>query len=269
MSYNVIETSEYDSEPIELYTFVRQSTVFRYTSADEDKTFAGFLYESVPMERTSFNQELESAKQAITISSIKDLAVTQTFRSSPSSNVTTVNIQRYHEGDTEAVVLWLGRIINVKFSERKVAISCDPFFTSLKRSCLRLRYQTNCPHVLYSDSCGVARASFELNATLLGANGIQLISGDFTAFADGYFNGGYVEWDDSGITEQRFILAHVGDSIVINLPFPGIPGNADVKAFPGCDHTLAVCNVTFSNEDNYGGQPFYPEVNPMGGSPVF
>lgn len=269
MTYNLIEISEYDGEPVELYTFNRSSDVFRYTSADEDKTFGGFVFTSIPLKRGKLLQDLESAKQSVTLESTKDLGVVQTYRSSPSSNVTTLKIQRYHEGDTDAVTIWLGRIVNVKFGERDCKIRCDPFFTSLKRPVLRLRYQTNCPHVLYGSACGVLRASFAAPASLLGANGIQLIASAFGAFSDGYLTGGYIEWDNSGINERRFILSHTGNEVIIDLPFEGLPGNASVTAYPGCDHTLTTCNTKFNNEDNYGGQPFYPERNPFDGAPIF
>ena len=269
MTYNLIEISEYDGEPVELYTFNRSSDVFRYTSADADHTFGGFVFSAVPLQRGKLRQDLESAKQSVTLESSKDLGVVQTYRTSPSSNVTTLRIQRYHEGDTEAVTIWLGRIVNVKFGERDCKIRCDPFFTSLKRSVLRMRYQTNCPHVLYSTVCGVLRAAFQVNAPLLGAGGVQLISSVFSAFSDGYFSGGYVEWENGGINERRFILSHSGTEIIIDLPFEGIPGNANVRVFPGCDHTLLTCSNKFGNEDNYGGQPFYPDKNPMDGTPIF
>lgn len=269
MVYHLYEISAHDSEPVELYTFTRGANVFRYTSADEDHERGGFTYTATPLSRGSIKQDLEAAKQPLELEGVKDLEVVQTYRSSPSANVTTVKIQRLHEGDDGIVTLWLGRIVNVKFGERTCKIRCEPFFTSLKRSVLRMRYQTNCPHALYSTACTMLPSTWVVEATLSGANGTQLISGEFAGYDDGYFTGGYVVWDNAGVLERRAILDHVGTDLTIDLPFEGMPGNADVDAYPGCDHTLATCRDKFSNLDNYGGQPFYPGKNPMNGTPIF
>jgi len=42
-----------------------------------------------------------------------------------------------------------------------------------------------------------------------------------------------------------------------------------VRAYPGCDHSLITCANKFGNSLNFGGFPFMPEKNPMDGTPVF
>ncbi len=270
MTVNDREISEYDSFPVELYTFTRQTNIWRYTSADEDKVVGGFVYLAYPMQRDNFQQSQEMARGPINIKMSKQVPFLQEFRASPPSSVTTLTIIRYHEDLAEYVTAWLGRVTNVKFAERDAEVRCEPVFTSLKRPCLRRRYQTTCPHVLYGAQCTVSRAAFAVNTTLAGVAGDVLTSGTFALSPDGWFAGGYVDWDNgAGDIERRFIISHTGSNITIGLPFNGMPSGAEVVAYPGCDHLLQTCADKFDNEENYGGQPFYPGKNPMNGTPIF
>ncbi len=269
MSYTQRENSEYEAQPNELYTFTRQGNVWRYTSADEDKTANFFLFQSYPIRRSSFQQSQETERGPLTLVMSKQVPFLQQFRSSPPTSVTTLLVQRYHEGVSEYVTVWIGRVTNVVFSEREAEVRCESIYSSIKRPVLRRRYQTGCPHVLYGPQCGVLRANFAVTAELISVRGTTLTSPEFGFFPDNYFNGGYVEWAVGPDTLRRFIISHTNLDITLNLPFATIPGNASVVAYPGCDHTLPTCDTKFNNHENYGGQPFYPKKNPFGGSPIF
>lgn len=269
MTFSQRESSEYDGQPIEIYKFQRDTRIWRYTSADEDKLVAGQTFSAIPINRGNIEQTLEMARSNLTIKISKDAPFCFQFRGSPPTSLITFTLQRYHEGLADYITTWIGRVVNVRFTEREAELRCEPVYTSLKRPVLRMRYQTTCPHVLYGDACRVNRVSFAVNATL-GTNGGNVIySTDFSAFADGYFTGGYIDWDNGFDVQRRFILSHTFDHIEINLPFAGIMGGDLMVAYPGCDHLLTTCNSKFSNVDNYGGQPFYPGKNPFLGSPIF
>lgn len=269
MTYTAQENSVYGGQPNELYQFVRGGQSWRYTSADEDKVVSGITYSSATLTRTKFEQNQEMSRNPITITMDKNAAFVQQYRGAPPSDVIQLTVFRYHEGDAEVVTVWMGRVANVKFRERVAEVRCEPVFTSMKRPVLRRRYQTTCPHVLYGAQCGVSSASFEVTTDLLSVSGNTLTASAFGTKPDGYFSGGYVDWEVNGNLERRFIVNHVGQNLTINLPFGGMPSNATVRAFPGCDHVLATCNDKFNNVDNYGGQPFYPTKNPMNGTPIF
>lgn len=269
MSYDAQESSDFSGQPVELYTFTREGAVWRFTSADENKIISLLLFEAVPIERPNYQQNRELAKGPITIKMAATVPFLTQFKSAPPSDVVQVTIQRYHEGDGELLTQWVGRVLNVKFQERTADVRCEPVYTSMRRPVLRRRYQTTCPHVLYGDQCGVASTSFSIIETLTSVVGGVLTGAAFDAFVDGYFKGGYVEWNTGVNTERRFIIDHVGSNLVINIPFLNMPNGSTVTAFAGCDHTLGTCNTKFSNDDNYGGQPFYPGKNPMNGTTIF
>lgn len=269
MTFQAQESSTYSAHPIELYQFSRGSVTWRYTSADEDKVISLITYTKQAIDRTAFEQTQEMSRSPITLTVDKNLPFVLQYRGSPPSDIVLLKIQRYHELDGELVTPWMGRVTNVKFKERTAEIRCEPIYTSMKRPVLRRRYQTTCPHVLYGAMCGAPSASFVTNVTVQSVNGLTISSSTFALQADGYYSGGYVDWEVGGNLERRFILSHVGSDITINLPFASGVNGSIIRAYPGCDHLLSTCNSKFSNVLNYGGQPFYPKKNPFGGSPIY
>lgn len=269
MSYDSLEKSEYDSHPIELYTFSRSGAVWRYTSADRDQLVNGYNYTSLAITRSNLEQTQEMARSNLNVEMTKNAPFLLQFRGSPPTSVINFTLQRMHEGESTLVTLWLGRVVNVKFAERDAEVRCEPVYTSLKRPVLRMRYQTTCPHVLYGNGCRVNRSDYAVPGTVLTNGGSSLISASFLTHPSGYFSGGYVDWLNDGNTQRRFITSHTGDTIQINLPFAGMQGGANIVTYPGCDHLLPTCHSKFANEENYGGQPFYGGKNPMTGSTIF
>ena len=61
----------------------------------------------------------------------------------------------------------------------------------------------------------------------------------------------------------RFIVAHGGDTITLQLPFDSRVGNGGtVTAYPGCDGSPATCRDRFGNSARFGGCASIPSRNP-------
>jgi len=269
MTYAQYETSLYSAQPNELYEFKRGPAVWRYTSSDHDVQYGQELYTALPIKRSALEQTQEMSRNPINIELDKNAAFVQQYRGAPPTDVVSLNVYRIHEGDTQRATIWIGRVNNVKFTERTAEVRCEPIFTSMKRPVLRRFYQSTCPHVLYGTQCKVLSANVRVIAHLVAVTGTQLTAPEFDAQPDGYFSGGFVEWEHDGLQDKRFITNHVGSVITLDLPIAGLPANATIQAYPGCDHLMSTCNEKFNNVDNYGGQPFYPQKNPMNGTPIF
>lgn len=271
MTYDVIETSAYDGAPVELYEFTRGAQIWRYTSADFDVTTGGSVFSAVPISRPDVEQSQDPGKKPMTLKATRSLGFVEQYIAAPPTDVISLVITRFHTTDVadEIVVVWIGRVLNVKFVGNEVEVRCEPIFTSLKRPALRRLYQTTCPHVLYGPQCAFSKATLQLDTTVTITGGTTLTSGDFSSEVDGFYTGGVVEWSNNGATDKRLILTHAGSGVIINIPFEGMEDGASVNVFPGCDHTLDTCVAKFANELNYGGFPYIPDKNPFGGSPVF
>lgn len=272
MAYSTFEKSAYNGAPIELYEFSRAATVYwRYTSADTDQTYFGSTYDSISIKRNSFevSQTVEAVSLSITIPITA--AFPQLYIASPPSEPVAFTLRRFHDQDTEVVSIWIGRVTNVEFKEETVEVLCESVYTSLRRPTLRRLYQRSCPHVLYNQvdgSCTLDKNNFKVSALLTAVSGLNLSSAAFSV-GDGYFTGGFVEVVSGGVTNRRFITNHVGDTITVNLQLLGAAAGVTISAYPGCKHNLTDCNTKFNNILNYGGTPWIPIKNPMGGTRVF
>ena len=271
MTYDIIETSDDQGTPVEIYEFTRSAQIWRYTSSDENVTYLGSVFVSAPIERDSVEQSQDPGKKPIAITATRTLPFVEQYIASPPTDVISLVIRRFHTTDVaaQAVVVWMGRVINVKFERNTVSIRGEPIFTSLKRPALRRIYQTTCPHLLYGPICTFPRTTLQLETAVNITGGTTLTSSEFSNQSDGFYTGGFVEWETAGVINRRYILSHSGSGIVVNIPFQDIQNGANVRVFPGCDHTLNTCVNKFNNEENYGGFPYIPTKNPFGGSPIF
>jgi uncharacterized phage protein (TIGR02218 family) len=273
MTYQTYEESPYSGNPIELYEFARGTAEYwRYTSSDTDQSYFGFVYEAVSIERNSFESSQNVEAVALTIKMPVTVEFPQIYIAAPPSDPISFTLRRFHGGDTEVVSIWIGRVVNVEFKEENVEITCESVYTSLKRPTLRRLYQRPCPHVLYSQavgSCNADQNTFKVVGTLSAVSGTIITSSTFGGYADGYFTGGFVEIVSGGHTNRRYITAHTGNNITLNLQLTGAAVGLDVDAYPGCAHNLNDCNTKFNNILNYGGMPWIPDKNPMSGTRVF
>ena len=270
MTYAATETSVQSGRPVELYDFSFGATHYRYTSADGDISHGGNTYTAVPISRSAVEATSEVARLALNIACARSLGVLDLFSTVPPDDIVAVSVRRLHAGDGEAITIWMGRVLNVAWKPASAEVHCESVYTSLKRVGLRRGYQKGCPYVVYRGGCRISAASFVATKTVSAVSGTSLTISGMSGFADGYFSGGYIEWEKTaGYFERRSIRSQVGGSVVIGFPLPGLAASATVNIYPGCDHTLATCNSKFSNSLTYGGIPYFPSKNPFDGTIIY
>lgn len=269
MTFAQSEVSAYGGNPIELYQFTRESKIWRYTTGEAQETAMGGTWDAYPISRGPIEQSGEIVRNNLDINTVAELPVLDSFRRGVPSGITLLTIFAYHYGVADYITRWSGRLMNVEFAEVTAKINAEPILTTMLRPVLRRFYQLGCPHALYSADCGAVRATFQVLGSLTGQSGTQLTSNAFSAYPNGWFAGGYIDWLEGTESQRRFILSHTGANIVVNVPFIDMPNNANIQAYPGCDHTFLTCKNKFSNNINYGGQPYYPVKNPFGSSQIF
>ncbi len=270
MTYAAIESSAQSGRPVELYEFLDGATPYRYTSADGDIVYGGNTYTAVPISRGAVEATSETARLALEITCARSVGVLALFALLPPDDIVAVTVRRLHAGDGEAITLWMGRVLNVTLNNVSAEIHCESVYTSLKRVGLRRLYQKGCPHVVYGPGCGLDRNAFKSTKTVSTVSGTSITLAAMGAFVDGYFAGGYLEWESSGgYFERRAIRSQVGGVVTIGFPLPGLAAAASVNLYPGCDHSLATCTGKFANRLNYGGMPYFPSKNPFDGTIIY
>lgn len=277
MTFQAYETSAQSAAPIELYVFTVGIQTFRFTSAPTDVTLATQLYTAVQIERSEIEDTGDIPKAQVSLDVFRDFPVADLFRVAPPSEVIVIDIYRLHldDPDLEKKLLWTGRVLNCEWNAKSQAtLTCESLATSLRRRGLRRLYQRQCPHVLYGPACGLSNTAWKTTVTLdspfSAVSGTTISDPNIDAQPDGYFAGGYLEWESSpGVIERRGIRSHVGADIELTHPIVGLVAGATIDLFAGCDHSKATCATKFANLVNYGGFPYVPKKNPFGGSNPF
>ncbi|MCU0988044.1 MAG: DUF2163 domain-containing protein [Xanthomonadales bacterium] len=269
MTFAAVETSVQSGRPVEIYEFLNGATYYRYTSADGDVVYGGNTYTAVPISRNAVEATAETARLALKITCARTLGVLDLFSLLPPDDIVAVTVRRLHAGDGNAITLWLGRVLNVTWSLAAAEIHCESVYTSLKRVGLRRMYQKQCPHVVYGPGCALVRATWKATKTVSTITGAAITTSSL-GVADGYYAGGYLEWERAaGHFDRRSIRSQVGNVVTVSFQIPGLSVSDIVYLYPGCDHTLATCESKFANRLNYGGMPYFPDLNPFNGASLY
>jgi len=262
MTFEAQETSQEGGRPVEIYTFTIGATVYRYTSAEDELVFASFTYFPRQIARSSSSQALGEHQRALEITLPTEDEVSRRFIGIVSGVPMFVQVVRFHRGDTEAFVVWDGRVAGASFRQGGAQCALQVITTeaAFSRPVPRFKFQGLCNHVLYDAGCKVVKADFSYTGTvgMVSGNEIEVI-GLFAAKGADWAPAGYVTKNN----DYRLIMGQFGDVLTIPLPFGATPtGTVDVVA--GCDHILnSDCVVKFTNAINFGGFPYVPTRNPF------
>jgi uncharacterized phage protein (TIGR02218 family) len=257
----------------EFYDFARGSQHWLYTTDDRPVIYQGQTYLVAPgMKRNSIvlTQELEKAALQITVP--YSLPLLDMYRPMAPMQKVTVRVFRLQSGAVNANIIWNGVLTDIQDQdEHTVVLNCAGGLSTLTTNGLRRKWQKSCPLALYGSGPGQCNLDMESKRTdgvITTASGTSIKASAFAGQPDGWFTGGFVRWQMGGATEFRFVVNHIGDTLELLTPCAITTGQA-IAAYPGCDHTIAGGCTKLNNIANYGGQPYIPLKNPMGGDPIF
>lgn len=259
------------SRHVELLDIARGAQHWRYALGDQAITIDSAVYSPAPLQRGEINQTADLARNTLDLTAPQGLGFLDQFRGRSPMQTITVVLKRQQISDSSVATLWQGVIGGATFETHDAKIHCLPPMASMQSLGLRRNWQHACPHALYGaglGACNASAAAVQTYATVTSVNGNVVHATAFAAQADGWWSGGYFQWNDGLTHEVRFIVSHAGDAVTLLTPGL-IDVGTTVTAYPGCDHTLAICDTKFSNAANYGGQPWIPEKNPFGSDNIF
>lgn len=262
---------------------------WRYTSAEVDITHGGYTWTSTPIARTKVEATVDQARNNLQLSVARTNAVAELYRINAPEEVVLINVSRYHrDSPSQTAIIWIGRVLNCSFQGARAILTCEPVSTSLKRPGLRRLYQAGCPHVLYEGTdctagCKVNKLEHCIDTLVTAVDGVRVVVSELLHRP---YAGGYMEWlNDDGVAEKRFIktgppfdsssLPGSGSSsdpaltLILSRAFTALMPGSLVKVFPGCDHTMQMCDDVYHNIENFGGFPYIPRKNPFDGTPIF
>ena len=277
MSFADYEGSRDRGEPVNLFLFEYgpdASHRIGMTDAENVITYDGTPYIPEPILRDTIKASGTLDKSMFELRSDRDNAVAELFRIYPPSQVVRLTIYQGHLDDParQFLVVWTGRVLNVKWEGSECRLSCEPIATSLRRPGLRRRYQLSCPHVLYGSKCRANKEAATSEVTInTKAEGVRSVMVNYQLEGDDprTLRGGTLEWiTPDGLSESRTIMSVSGSGATTTLLLTGVvrslPAGYAVNLVRGCSHTMDDCGNLHNNLPNFGGMPWIPTKNPVG-----
>lgn len=269
MSYAAQENSKYGGAPIELYVFTRGPFTWRYATNELGYTYLGDFYSPEAITRGRVVQTTDLFKDNLKISFPRENAFAFEYINQSPEDITSVTIFRGHATDvaSEFSIYWKGRVSSATTSGNTVELECASIYTSIRRPGLRAKFEYGCRHSLYIGRCGVSKILFSQTQPILAISdtGTQIQVSGIGTLGDGYYTAGIFTLLNGN---TRFITRHVGATIDLNLPILGIEVGTIVTVSAGCDHLRTTCDSKFNNIDRFGGFPYIPIRNPLGGGSI-
>jgi uncharacterized phage protein (TIGR02218 family) len=272
MTFNTIESSNDLGRPIFLYAFHLGSATWRYTSSDEDMIMGGYTWSATAISDDGVKLSGEAQTDSLNITAPSRIAPVQMFISTPPSQPIIVNIFHCHEGDSEAVLAYMGELLQVGQPEPgKATLTCDAISASMQRDGLRLGWQRTCPYALYDElTCKADKTAHGRVCKVFDVSGNSVTFQGIDDLADDVLAGGFIEWvHPVRGKEYRGIETQKGSVIGMFGLADDLYYGLEVTAYPGCDRKASTCATKFNNLDNYGGVPDMPGKSPFDGNPVF
>lgn len=260
--YDDREISLADGQPFELYEFYHDcGYIYRTTLAES--VYDGVIeYTPCAISRSGLRQGESVPKDSTTLTLPRGDSLAVALLDQPPDAVTTLTIKRLHYGllATNAIVVWKGRVTSIGVEREEAKITCESIYTSIKRMGLNAKFELNCVHALYFTGCGLNQLVYKVTGEVTAINNIvEITIPAASAYANGWFTGGMCVLNNV----YRFITTHTGQVVTLVHQLPDLAVGDSVDIYPGCDHTLDTCINKFSNQLNFLGFPWMPELNPF------
>lgn len=267
-SFDTLESSRQDSQPIELFRFTIGLDVYRYTSQATALVVAGETWEPEVVGRSEVRRDTNIETGGITLTIPATNAVARRFYGVPPGapvEVLVTQLQREEPGFATHALIFLGTVTAVKFTNdgNSAELSVLSIEAGLVESTPTQTFMALCNHFVYSDRCGADptahRTSGEVTAVSLNGRTLTVTG---VAASGRNFVGGYCQV--SGSNDSRTVIAQSGDNLTILYQFEESPLGATLLAHSGCDHKIdGDCALVFDRVIAHGGAVHVPGVNPF------
>lgn len=269
MTYSAFEISAHLGSPLELYQFVQDTTVWRFTSRGRTVTEMGETWVASAIKRGRIKQAREINQCGLEIEIPVDNPLAVALIEGQPEAVTSVTVWRRHatDPDQEWQVEWKGRIRSRSITGKLMKLTCESLLAATRRSGAYLAVTIHCRHVLYGDGCGLDAADFAVAASCTAAGGFTVTVPEAASQPDGWYTRGRIEFGGA----RRMIASHVGDQLTLVWPIPALAAASlpvAVTIHPGCDRAKETCHVKFNNIPAQGAFPWLPDRDPWDGSIV-
>ncbi len=267
MTFDSIESSIEDGQPVEVFEIAGAGAPFFYTSAEDSVTLGATVYTPVAgLQRGTIAEDPENRQADFELTLPTSNPAARIFTGFLPGVRVRLTVRKFHRTDLptpEVVEVFDGFIQSAQFSRngKECTLIARNELAAAGKQIPERTFQFACNHVLYDPlTCRVDDSNPAFRAASLPVvsqvGNVLTVSG--LGFVDGFADGGFVEV--VGLSDFRFIESQVGQAITLLIPFSVQP--IAVNVFAGCKHDPATCVVKFANYINYGGFPFVSKEDP-------
>lgn len=240
------------------------SSHYRYTGGDEAVIVGGEQYNPAPIWRDAFHFNTTDAISTTTLYGARVTEFLVSYIIQNPVDLLWVEIGKILKEagveDYTSTPRFIGHIKRVAMEGAVASANCVGFENYLKRPCLRWKYQKRCNHMIYDSMCQVNPLSYEVLTSVTVSNGgLTLTSPMFAPYEDGYFDGGFIDFD--GV--YRPIAYNVGNRVQLMYAINDLITGSVVGIYPGCDGQAETCRDKFNNMEHRLGFDWIPVDNPV------
>ena len=175
----------------ELYTIVRGSETYRYSSGDKEITVGGVTWTKLVIKRGSISSSSDLEKNSLEVTFAADSEFAQSCLRSALEEVVFLTLNKYQNATLS--MLWQGRLTGVKPDGATIVLTFENDYTSLARVGARYKYQRTCSHDLYGAGCKLNKDNWKVRTTLVSVSGNAVVLRGLESYVDSYFRLGMLE----------------------------------------------------------------------------
>lgn len=231
MSFETLEISRFLGRPVHLFTFARQSLVWRYASGGRDVTIGGNTYTGAQVSRSEIQQSVEGEKNKLTITLpyLRDPAAAEYPATQPLGNnwhpyipsdPISITCRAMHYGDASTpAVEWSGVVTQTSFSDTELTLTCEQRSGRAQARNQGAKVQRACWKTVYSTGlrgCNLQAGPIALAGTVTAITGSQVTASAY-ANPPRSLVGGTATWTTAGpVNHTANITAHTGSTITLD-----------------------------------------------------
>lgn len=258
----------------ELYTIVTTGgDTARFTSHDTDITYAGDLYQAIPIQRTqvSYHTDLQVDNLEISFGLVglvvgaEEYSIPRLIQLGFLRNAHVyVYLVDYVALDSVKLIFEGWVTGNISYNRGVCTISVGSLLDKLNEKFPKYIYSDYCNHQLYGPYCGLSKVAWKTVSTAAAGTTTSLIYNTnfaFSAFSPTYYTKGQILMT-SGLNAgaSRTVYQQNDGHVVLLIPFAQTISVGDgFEAYPGCDKSGQTCDEKFSNYANFFGFEYTPK----------
>lgn len=275
MTFNLIDQSRQKGSIFSLMLFKygpNATDVYGYTTDEQPYTYNDVIYAPIPITVPNLVSVTTGGRDSdLRIEVPDDAEVVQLFRYSTPPAPVSLTMMLVHRTDVDSEVRIVRSAVvaavRPKPEERRAEMLIK-WLGDLEGSVGAVRhYQYACPHVLYGAECKAPKAAATVNTTVSSVSGrvVTPPPGWTSPAMYAKYANGSISWTGPRGVEYRAIASVSGGGSIslVERPRDLVPGTAIAVSF-GCNRLMSDCRSVHNNIQNFGGQAYIPEDNPIG-----